>query len=408
LDLPFLLFEVKPVPRTTSLLLALCALLPATVVHADAPSAAPEPVTRKIEGAAQTPTICDGSAALTLIGLDTTSGRMLFSVPPLSAKDRPWIVELDARATAARAYPDPPQGLYSGSVGPGPVVAAVPCGSGCLQPMRWEGGTWAPLGESLTTPTAANLSVTYDPNGTPWLLLQGPTAQDGLIKVWAYHLEGREWTSHGTMEVTAVGQPSSLPAPQRKDGVLSGTGLFSASGHPEAWVAGLPDLPAARRGEIVSLTGTDAAYLSSDGVAYLSEDGGKKWRRSTWTPWGSTGVVGSWRQGTDYWVDQPFGDHQGALRLVWFDRRSPSEEHVLLTELRRSGWVRLADAGSEVRTKSGDSMPVTQVLVPKGSDWILLSGCANTANGSGLVLRVFDGKEVSPARFVPFTVGSGG
>jgi len=374
--------------RTARLLLALCLFAPAAA-------------------GGESPTICDGSTALTLIGIDTASGRILFSVAPLGPKDRPWIVELDAGATAARAYSDPPKGLYSGSVGPGPVIAAVACGKDCLQPMRWEGGKWAPLGEPLRTAAVANLSTTYDPSGSPWLLLQGAAATEGLVKVWAYHLEGGEWKTRGSADVTGIGQPSSLPAPQRKDGVLSGTGLFSASGPPEAWVAGLPDLPAERRGQIVALTGTDAAYLSSDGVVYLSDDGGKKWRRSTWTPWGATDIVGSWRQGKDYWVDLPMGDHQGALRLVWFDRRSPSAERVLLTELRRSGWVNLAESGSDVRTKSGDSMPVTQVLVPKRNDWILLSGCAATAGGSGLVLRVFDGKEISAPRFVPFVVGAG-
>jgi hypothetical protein len=377
-----------PLIRTARLLLALCLLAP-SVVRGEAP------------------TICDGSTALTLIGIDTASGHMLFSVAPLGPKDRPWIVELDATATAARAYSDPPKGLYSGSVGPGPVIAAMPCGKDCLQPMRWEGGKWAPLGESLTTPSAANLSTTYDSSGAPWLVFQGAAATAGLKKVWTYRLEGREWKSRGTMEVTGVGQPASLPAPQHQDGVLAGTGLFSATGSPAAWIAGLPDLPADRQGEVVALTGTGAAYIASDGVAYLSDDGGKKWRRSTWTPWDTNGVVGTWRQGSDYSVDRPTGDHQGALRLVWFDRRSPSEERILLTELRRSGWVSLAETGSAVRTKSGDSMPVTQVLVPKGNDWILLSGCAATAGGSGLVLRVFDGKELSPPRFVPFAVGAG-
>jgi hypothetical protein len=389
------------VSRIARPLLALCALC--TVVPGAARAARPEPVKAR---AAAPPTICDGTSAVTLIGIDTTSGHMLFSIPPLRPKEKPWIVELDARASEARAYPDPPQGLYSGSVGPGPVVAAVPCGASCVQPVRWEDGSWSPLGEPLTTPTAANLSTTYDPAGTPWLLLQGASSQDGLVKTWAYALDGREWKSHGAMDVTGVGQPSSLPAPQRKDGVLSGTGLFSASGHPEAWVAGLPDLPAARRGALVALTGSDSAYLSGDGVVYLSDDGGKKWRRSTWTPWGSTGVVGSWRQGTDYWVDLPFGDHQGALRLVWFDRRRPSEERVLLTELTRTGWIRVAETLSEVRSKNGESMPVTQVLVPHGNAWILLSGCAATANGSGLVLRLFDGREMSAPKLVPFTLAA--
>jgi len=375
--------------RAARLLLALCALVPAAAY-------------------AQGPTICDGSTAVTLIGIDTASGQMLFSIPALTGSrapgDRPWIVELDATGSTARAFPDPPQGLYSGSIGPGPVVAATACGKDCVQPLRWDNGSWAPLGEPLTTPTATNLSPAYDSEGTPWLLLQGAAAQDGLYKVWAYHLEGREWKSRGSMQVTGVGQPAALPAPQRKDGVLTGTGLFSASGPPEAWVTGLPDVPPARRGAVVAVTGTDAAYVASDGVAYLSDDGGKKWRRSTWTPWGSAEVVGSWRQGTDYSVDLPSGDHQGALRMVWFDRRRPSEEHIVLSELRRSGGVNLADVPTEVKTRSGDSMPVTQVLLPKGNTWILLSGCAATADGSGLVLRVFDGKEVSAPRFVAFAV----
>ena len=58
-----------------------------------------------------------------------------------------------------------------------------------------------------------------------------------------------------------------------------------------------------------------------------------------------------------------------------------------------------------MKTKSGERLPVTQILVPKGDTWILLTGCAATAQGSGLVLRVFDGKSVSEAKFVPMTGG---
>ena len=188
---------------------------------------------------------------------------------------------------------------------------------------------------------------------------------------------------------------------QRKDGVLTGTGLFSASGPPQTWVSGLPALPTGRRGQLIALNGTSAAYVSGDGVVYLSDDSGKAWRRSTWTPWTSTGTVGIWRQGKDYWIDFPFGDHRGSLRLVWFDRRRPAQEVILLTRLLQTGdWVRLVEVPGEVKTKS-ESLPVTQVLVPKGETWILLSGCAATVQGSGLVLRVFDGKGLSEAKFVP-------
>ncbi len=170
------------------------------------------------------------------------------------------------------------------------------------------------------------------------------------------------------MVVAAVGQPSALPAPQRKDGVLTGTGLFSASGPPQAWVTGLPGITVERRGQLIALTGTAAAYVSGDGVVYLSGDSGKTWRRSTWTPWGRPQeTVGIWRQGKDYWVDFPSGDHRGALRLVWFDHRVASEEKIILTRLTQSGdWLRLAEIPGEVKTKNGEQLSVTQILVPKG------------------------------------------
>jgi len=352
-------------------------------------------------GAAAAPPICDGSAVLTLVGIDTSTGRTLFSLPATNGKSS-WLVELDGDGREARAWPDDPKGRFSGSVGPGPVLAVVPCGASCLQPVRWQEGSWEPLGESISAPAAATVNPTYDPTGVPWFLLQGEGTAAGQAKVWAFRLDGRVWRNRGSMTVAAVGQPPALPAPQRKDGVLSGTGLFSASGPPQTWVSGLPGISAERRGQLIALTGTAAAYVSGDGVVYLSEDSGKSWRRSTWTPWASNGTVGIWRQGHDYWVDFPFGDHRGSLRLVWFDRRRPSQEIIVLTRLtQRENWARLAEVPGEVKTKSDEHLPVTQIFVPQGETWILLSGCAATAQGSGLVLRIFDGKNVSEPRFVP-------
>lgn len=357
--------------------------------------------------AAAAPAICDGSTAVTLLGMDTSSGRMLFAIPPMSDDGKGWLVELDAEGREARAWPAPPKGLFGGSVGPGPVLAVTPCGASCLQPVRWtgtaSGSGWEPLGDPLTAPTAATVTPTYDNTGAPWVILHGASRQDGQVQAWAFRLEGREWQNEGGQTVTAVGQPAALPAPQRKDGVLTGTGLFSSSGRPEIWVVGVPNLPAERRGQLIALTGSSVAYVSADGVVYLSDDSGKSWRRSTWTPWGTRGTAGMWRQGKDYWVDLPFGDHRGALRLVWFDRRRPTEETILLTRLAPSGdWLRLAETRSEVRSKSGEQLPVTQVLVPRGEIWLLLSGCAATAQGSGFVLRSFDGTTLSPSRFIPF------
>jgi hypothetical protein len=353
------------------------------------------------QAATAAPPICDGSAILTLVGIDTSTGRTLFSLPATNGKAS-WLVELDGDGREARAWPDDPKGRFSGSVGPGPVLAVMPCGPSCLQPVRWQQGSWEPVGESISAPATVTVNPTYDQTGAPWFLLLREGTAAGQAKAWAFRLEGSEWRNRGSMTIAAVGQPSALPAPQRKDGVLAGTGLFSASGPPQIWVSGLPGISAERRGQLIALTGTAAAYLSGDGIVYLSPDSGKSWRRSTWTPWASNGTVGIWRQGHDFWIDFPFGDSRGSLRLVWFDRRRPSEEILVLTRLTQKGdWVHLAEVPGEVKTKSNEHLPVTQILVPQGDTWILLSGCAATAQGSGLVLRIFDGKNVSEPRFVP-------
>jgi hypothetical protein len=187
--------------------------------------------------------------------------------------------------------------------------------------------------------------------------------------------------------------------------VISGTGMFSASGPPSTWVQGLPGVAPARRGQLLAVTSTDAAYLTADGVAYLSADTGKTWRRSTWTPWGGGDTTGMWRQGIDYGIDLPFGDRRGGLQLVWFDRRTAAAERVVLTRLGTGGaWTELAAAPTDVTTRSGEHLPVSQVLIPRTDTWILLSSCAATATGSGLVLRTFEKGQLSDPRFVPIVL----
>lgn len=127
------------------------------------------------------PLVCDGSSAVTLFGLDTSTGRMLFSVPPLGGQGGSWLVEVNASGDSARAWTDLPRGLFGGSTGPGPVLAVVPCGASCVQPVRWEHGTWKPLGEALTLPTAANVTLTYDLSGVPWVVAHGPSNTDGYV-----------------------------------------------------------------------------------------------------------------------------------------------------------------------------------------------------------------------------------
>src|SRR5688500_5874662 len=183
--------------------------------------------------------VCGSNTPLTLIGIDTTSGTMLLNAPALGPAG-PWVIELSGDGSRARLHPDRAKGRFGGSVGPGPVIAAAPCGKSCVQPVRWAGGIgggWEPIGDQLLLPTTINVMPTYDRTGAPWFLIESPTAQAGTVKVQAFRLENREWKDRGTLNnVTGVGQPPALPAPQRKDGVLAGTGLFSASGRPEIWV----------------------------------------------------------------------------------------------------------------------------------------------------------------------------
>jgi hypothetical protein len=276
----------------------------------------------------------------------------------------------------------------------------MPCGGSCLQPLRWSGGIWEPLGEPLQVPAVNTASGTYDLNGDPWFVVHGKGDAPGQVRAWAFHLQGREWRLAGSMPLTAAGDLAAVPAPQRKDGVLSGTGLFSASGPPESWVQGLPGLPPQRQGQVIALGGGAAAYLSADGVVYLSADSGKTWKRSTWTPWGA-GTAGMWRQGSDYWVDLPVGDRRGPLQLAWFDRRTPGQETLYLTRLGTGGtWTTLTQAKSEISTKN-DKLQVSHVFAPREGVWLLLSGCVATAGESDLVVRVYDKGTLSAPRLVP-------
>ncbi len=367
---------------------------PAPPAAADAPAA---------------PRLCDGTSALTLIGMDTESGAMLFAVAGPSGATGSWVIELDGAGREAHAFADRGAGRFGGSVGPGPVVAVEPCGGACLQPVRWSAGAWQPLGEPLTVPGGSTAAASYDDAGAPWLVAHAATPQSGQMQAWSFRYEDHRWKSRGGLTVAAVGQPQVLPSPQRRDGVVSGTGLFSASASPETWVTGLPGLPAERRGQLLPLGGSGAAYVSADGVAYLSSDSGKSWRRSTWTPWGGGETTGMWRQGSDYGIDLPLADHRGGLQLVWFDRRSRSAEQVVLTRLGAGGdWTTLAQTPSDVTTRNGDHLPVSQVLVPHAGSWVLLSGCAATATGPGLVLRTFEQGHLSEPRFVPIVTGAAG
>ncbi|MFP5285425.1 MAG: hypothetical protein ACLGI9_06780, partial [Thermoanaerobaculia bacterium] len=65
---------------------------------------------------------------------------------------------------------------------------------------------------------------------------------------------------------------------------------------------------------------------------------------------------------------------------------------------------RLAETRTEVKTKN-EALGLTQILVPKGDTWVLLTGCVTTGGTSSLVVRTFDGRALSGPRMVPLEPG---
>lgn len=339
--------------------------------------------------------ICDTETPLTLVGLDSAAGTVLLSIAPLGQGSPAHLVALDA-SLGAKVYANPTRGRLGGSVGPGPIAALEPCGTRCLQPVRFEDGRWLPLGERILAP-AGTASTAYDRSGTPWAVL---LAEDLAL---AYRLAGREWKERGSLPVFAVGHPALLADPESKDGAVCGTVRFSASKPPAVWAAGLPALNGT--GQLRSLGQGAAAFVSEDGSVFRSSDGGKTWKKASWLPWETKSDARPPRLGKDYSLDLAAGDLPGALPVVWYDVRNPADERIVLSLLDARGqWRRLAEARSRLTTRGEETVEISEVIALSANRWLLLSGCIATAEGSSLVVRVFDGREISAPKMVPLSV----
>ena len=64
----------------------------------------------RVVPASATPPICDGASDLTMIGMDTASGRTLFSIAGAKDGQPGWLVELDGDGRAARVWSDDAKG----------------------------------------------------------------------------------------------------------------------------------------------------------------------------------------------------------------------------------------------------------------------------------------------------------
>ena len=382
--------------------LAALLLLLALPAAAQAPSAAAP--------AAAESFACSTATSMVLLGMDTREGRLLLRAAGGPTGHAGWIVELapDTSATAgadgrwtetARYHPAGGTAPYGGSIGPGPVFAVTDCGPSCVQPVIWEDGAWRPFADSIAAPDAATVNTTYDGEGHPWVILQAAESHAEGATAWAFRLVGHEWRQAGSRHVLAAGSAEAIPDDRRADAVLSGTSRFALGETPEVWLATLPKLPAQRSGVLVPVL-PGAGYVSSDGELFLSEDG-SSWVRTRWTPWGRM-PTRIWTPGRDFLLDVPASDHRDALSVVWFDRRRPEQERLVLTDWSpRRDWRVLADLAPSVTTLNGDDLPYADFFVVGPGRWLLLTGCVNTANGPGLVIRTYGERGISAPRFLP-------
>ena len=331
--------------------------------------------------------VCDAYTAMTLIGVDTEEGVVLFAMASRQEEIPGWIVELKARAGVANLYPDwRERRRFGGSVAPGPVLVLGRCGSDCLQVMGWRDGGWQEVGGPLAAASSATAYPTRDADGVPWVVLHRPTDEAGVVLAEAYRLTDGQWVDEGSLPVAAVGSPAAVPTAGA--GVLTGSGRFLAGLRPASWVAGMPGLPASQRGQLVPLPGDEVAYLARDGRLYLSPDGGAGWTANRWLPWGGDGSPPpserSWS------IDLPVTDRAAPLSVAWFDNRGSGITELYLSERPEGGPWRVVAQLPASEQVEGQEIGYSHLLRLRNGRWLLLAGCEVTERGCALRMRTVE------------------
>ncbi len=343
---------------------------------------------------------CDSTTTLTPIAVDTTARRVLFGLPQQSG-GASWLLEADLATPSVRAWRE--EGVptrFSGSIGPGPLLAASRCGDSCLQVVRFRDGAWEPLGEPLLASQATTVYLTWDRAGAPWTVLHAFAGGTGASAT-AYRLEGSDWVSKGGLTVHAVGSPGAAPAPTGEDGVTSGDGLFTAGGKPRYWLEGLPAMADSGRGELVWLGGASAMHLGVDGVLRTTGDAGASWQTLRWQPLTAGEGDLAWRPGRDYWIELPEGDRDPPLAAMWTDRRASEEPPLFLATQTTAGpWRTLLRTPQGILTREGDRLPYDQLFRFAGEHWVLATGCVSRQDGAALAMRRFSDGVLGPPEVV--------
>ncbi len=321
---------------------------------------------------------CDAAGGLGLLGFDTASGRVLL-VPSSPGPGALGVIEIDLTKRQARALGlRDAQPLFSGSAGPGPIVALSRSGEGHVQAQVWKGATFEPLGDPLAVPPTATLFTTYDRGGSPWIVTHR-AATGRWSEASAYRWEKGQWQSKGRHLVQGALAWGVLPAAVPSDAVITGSGLFSANQPAITWIRGFPTLPAGKEGEVAPVGASGAAYFAADGAVYTSPDLGNSWQGSRFRPWGRERSE-IWSYGSDYSLDVPLGTLGEPLPLAWFDRRGERDGRIFLTEVSAAGeWKVRGDLSTEVSVEGGEPVELVHLLHKDGGTWILLSDCFELA-----------------------------
>lgn len=334
---------------------------------------------------------CSSATPLTLVGFDAAAGRALLALPAASASDPkrpPDLIEMILGAATAKVHRGAGADAGAGSIAPGAVVVAASCGANCIQPRVWRGGAWQILGEPLAAPELSVLHATYDRGGSPWLMLHQPGGASGVVRASAFQLDGLDWRPRGVLRVNDIGSPAVVPVPDLNDGIVSGTGLFTAGNKPGYWLHALPAVEPARHGELTPLGKGTAAYLAASGHLFFTLDRGTTWKRSTWTPWG-TGLSPAFQAGKDYTVEAAGGGRRSPLAIVWFDRRVPAEPGLVLTTAGADGTINEITRIPATLAADGTRSEIASVLVADaGSWWLLGATCVGSADDPAIAAAV--------------------
>ncbi|MGH9382172.1 MAG: hypothetical protein ACRD2Z_16415 [Thermoanaerobaculia bacterium] len=327
--------------------------------------------------------VCDSRTVLTLIGADVEAGLLLLSMRSQQAAIPGWMVELDTTVGRARLHiRDPAEGRAGGSVAPGPVLTALPCGTACRRLEAWRDGRWTAIGPPLSVSPRGTLETGYDGSGRPWTVVVETAGRRGRVRVAAARLETRIWRPQGRLTVDGLGFPAILPSPSDPEAILVGSGRFSPAAVPGPW---LQAFPADGTGsQVLPIGGDAAAWLDDDGSLLLTRDRGRTWRRSRRT---RKDPVGGWVH--ELRADLPLHPVQGRLPALWASRDAEEVDRPTLDLTAWSpdrGWQDVARLSDAYPSGVSPEFAPQQVLVRGDGHWFFVGACADTPTGAALEL----------------------